>query len=212
MLIDLVKAKVKDDSGRLTDTDDYLPAIDGALERYSRHKPKVLVVDVDADLLPGLPLPAAWVEEFSTIKQVEYPVGSQPPQILDAADWYLYRAPQGWRLYLVGEQPAFGATARLTITTLRNAGDIPAGDLDAVTCLAAASCLETLASLFVQTSDPTIQADVVNYRTKSGEAAARAKRLRQLYQEHIGIGAESSVAAAGAVAAPPRTSRSRLTH
>jgi hypothetical protein len=127
MLIDLVKAKVKDDSGRLTDTDDYLPAIDGALERYSRHKPKVLVVDVMADLLPGLPLPSAWVEEFSSVQRVEYPVGQQPPALLDAADWYLYRAPQGWRLYLVANQPGFGETVRLTFTTLRNAGDIPAG-------------------------------------------------------------------------------------
>lgn len=212
MLIDLVKGKVKDDSLRLTDTDDYQPAIDGALERYSRHKPKVLVVDVTADLEPGLPLPAAWVEEFSTLKQVEYPVGQQPPSLLDGADWYLYRAPQGWRLYLVGEQPAFGNTVRLTFTTLRNAGDIPAGDLDAVTYLAAAACLETLASLFVQTSDPTIQADVVNYRTKSGEAAARAKRLRQLYNEHIGVDAEGGVAAAGAVASPNRPASGRLTH
>lgn len=212
MLIDLVKAKVKDDSGRLTETDDYQPAIDGALERYSRHKPRVLVVDVQADLLPGLPLPDAWVEEFSTVKRVEYPVGRQPAALIDSADWYLYRAPQGLRLYLVGPQPGFGEAVRLTITTLRTAGDIPAGDLDAVTCLAAAACLETLASLFVQTSDPTIQADVVNYRTKSGEAAARAKALRKLYQDHIGIDAEGGVAAAGAVAAPPRAARGRLTH
>lgn len=212
MLLDLVKAKVKDDSGRLTDADDYQPAIDGALERYSRHKPKVLVVDVLADLELGLPLPSAWVEEFSTVQQVEFPVGQQPPVFVDPADWYLYRAPQGWRLYLVNEQPLFGTAVRLTITTLRNAGDIPAGDQDAVTCLAAAACLETLASLFVQTSDPTIQADVVNYRTKSGEAAARAKRLRQLYHEHIGIDAEGGVAAAGAVTAPSRPARGRLTH
>jgi hypothetical protein len=64
----------------------------------------------------------------------------------------------------------------------------------------------------VQTSDPTIQADVVNYRTKSGEAAARAKRLRQLYHEHIGINAEGGVAAAGVVTAPARPARGRLTH
>ena len=74
-LIDRVKDKVKDDSGRLSDLADYAPAIEAALAGYSKHKPKTLVRDLSGTGGHDLALPAEWDPEFSSILRVEYPAG-----------------------------------------------------------------------------------------------------------------------------------------
>ena len=45
-----------------------------------------------------------------------------------------------------------------------------------------------------------IDADAVNYRTKSAEFAARAKRLLQLYKDHMGLKEDDTATPAAAVA------------
>lgn len=211
-LIDLVKSKVKDDSGRLTDPDDYVPAVAAALAKYSKDRPGDLVDDVAGAGTHDVGLPESWVEEFSRVKAVEYPVGRVPEALLRPSEWRIYRAPTGPFLRLIYAAPPAGSLVRVTITVPRAEADIVSGDLDAVACLAASFCCETLANLFAQTSDPTIAADVVNYRTKSGEFAARAKRLRQLYLDHLGIDADGGTAASLTTAAAPATDRIRMTH
>lgn len=212
MLLDLIRAKVKDDSGRLTDAADYLPAIDAALERYSKHRPREAVVDVLGAGVCDLDLPQAWVEEFSRLLQVEYPVGLVPEALLDPGAWRLYRAPVGLQLRLLEVTPAAGEAVRLTITTLRNEQEVPRGDLDAVACLGASICLRTLAALYGQTSDPTIQADVVNYRSKTDEFRRLADALEEAFTTHLGVDPKGGVAAASTVAAAPASGRTRLTH
>jgi hypothetical protein len=211
-LLDLVKNKVKDDSGRLTDAADYIPAIGGALERYGKHRPKEIVKDCAGAGSHDVALPAEWVEGFSAIRRVEYPVGAIPETLLDPGDWYLYRTPTGLALRLPDALPAASESVRLTITAPRAEADIPAGDVDAVACLAASTCLRTLAALFGQTSDPTIQADVVNYRSKTDEFRRLADSLEERFNVHLGVDPKGGVAAASAVAAPPRGGRTRLTH
>lgn len=211
-LLDLVKAKVKDDSARLTEVDDFDPAIVAALELYGKHRPKLLVVDADGADSHDLELPEEWVEEFSRIEQVEYPIGLVPATLLDPADWQVYRSPTGPVLRLVEIIPATGESVRLTITVPRLETEVYPGDLDAVASLAASICCETLANLFTQTSDPTIAADVVNYRSKSGEFTKRAKRLSELYHRHLGIDPEGPAPAGMVVAQPAETRRARLTH
>ncbi|HRR87635.1 MAG TPA: hypothetical protein P5316_21730 [Phycisphaerae bacterium] len=211
-LIDLVKSKVKDDSGRLTDDDDYSPAVAAALAKYSKDRPGELVDDVNGAGTHDVDLPDGWVEGFSRVSSVEYPVGLVPEAYLPERDWRIYRGPDGPVLRLLREVPSIGSPVRVTITVPRVEADIVSGDLDAVGCLAASFCCETLANLFAQTSDPTIAADVVNYRTKSGEFAARGKRLRQLYLDHLGIDADGGFPAASVKASAPETDRVRLTH
>lgn len=212
MLIDLVKSKVKDDSGRLTDDDDYLPAIAAALATYSKHNPKSLVADLAGTGGHDLDLPAGWVEDLSTIRRVEYPLDEIPANLVDPDDWIIYEAPTGLQLRLIVDTPAIGEAVRLSYTGARVEDDVPAQDLDAVACLAASYCMQTLASLFVQTSDPTIAADVVNYRTKSGEADRQAKALKRRYTDLLGIKENDTVPAAMTTARSRRSGRTRLTH
>lgn len=211
-LLDQVKSKVKDDSGRLTDGDDYLPAIDAALERYGKHLTRELVKDVPGGGSHDVELPAEWVEEFSRVVRVEYPVDEVPAVLLDADRWHIYQAPAGPVLRLLDEEPLETESVRLTITVPRAEANILQGDLDAVASLAASYCCETLANLFAQSSDPTIAADAVNYRSKSGEFSRRAKRLSELYHQHLGIDPEGPAPAAAVVAQAPAPVRGRLTH
>lgn len=211
-LLDLVKSKVKDNDLRLDDGADFLPAIDGALQRYSAHNPRVAVADLDGADSHDLDLPTDWVEDFSAIKAVEYPIGEIPEVYLDAADYRLYQSPTGWALRLFDVAPATGESVRLSYTLPRLEATVPQNDFDAVACLAAADCCERLANLYTQTGDPTIGADVVNYRSKGAEYASRAKRLRELYAAHIGVDEKGGPPAATTTAQPPRPSRARLTH
>jgi len=207
-----VMNKVKDDSGRLTDVDDYYPAIDAALERYGKHRPRELVKDVQGAGSHDVNLPDEWIEELSRVVRVEYPVDEVPASLLADDRWQIYQAPTGPVLRLLDEEPSATESVRVTITVPRTEVNIQQGDLDAVASLAASYCCETLANLFAQTSDPTIAADAVNYRSKSGEFARRAKRLSELYHQHLGIDPEGPAPAAAMVASPPDPARGRLTH
>ena len=133
--------------------------------------------------------------------------------MLAANEWELYLAPTGEILRLMTSPlPPAGDAVRVSYMLPRTEATVRRGDMEAVANLAAAICSETLASLFAQTSDPTISADAVNYRTKSAEFAARAKRFRQLYQDHFGAGGDVGPVAALVTADPPPQSRGRLTH
>jgi len=212
-LLDRVQGKVKDDSGRLSDETDYLPAIVAALEQYSEDRPLSVPVDLAGNGTADIELPEDWESEFSRVKAIEYPVGMVPAALLDPEEWKLYLAPEGERLrLLLSVPPADAVPVRVTYTLPREEATILRGDAEAVANLAAAICSETLASLFAQTSDPTISADVVNYRTKSTEFASRAKRFRQLYLDHFGVAGESGPVAALVTAPPPASHRGRLTH
>ncbi|MDA8137987.1 MAG: hypothetical protein M0036_04965 [Desulfobacteraceae bacterium] len=202
-LIDLVQAKVKDDSGRLTEAEDYISAVNASLERYSLHRPSELILDVQGAGIHDVNLPDQWVDGFSQVLKVEFPIGEIPEALIADDAWRIYRAPDGPVLRLIDETPLATASLRLTITVPRQEASIQPGDLEAVANLAASFCCDTLANLFASTSDPTIAADVVNYRSKSTEYARRAKELRRLYQEHMGINEDGSAQAAMTLAPAP---------
>jgi hypothetical protein len=195
-----VVGAVKDDAGKLANPDDYDRNIHGAIARYSRHRPDLDVVDVTGNGTHDYGLPTGWVDEFSMIDSIEYPSGDVPASFLDSQDYGIYRTPTADKIRLVSNEPSATETFRLTFTIPRTATTIPANDEEALVNLAASLCCEDLANAYAQTGDSTLNADVVNYRTKSTEFAARAKRLMALYKEHLGIKEGDSTSAASAVA------------
>jgi hypothetical protein len=78
-------------------------------------------------------------------------------------------------------------TCRHTAPTVSVDSTIPDADFEAVCDYAGALCCEALAARYAQTNDSTIQADAVNYRTKSQEYLGIAKALRKRYDEQVGI-------------------------
>ena len=198
-LVSLVTSKVKDDSGKIS-TSDLDSQISEALTRYSCSRPNRSTVDVIGNGTHDYSLPAGWIEGFSEIRDIEYPIGQIPALLLDDDDYAIYESPTGKKLRLLGDAPHASESFRITFSVPHIAPDtVPQNDLAALACLAASLCLEMLANAWIQSSDSTIAADSVNYRSKSQEAASRAKQMMKLYKEHLGLKEEDTVPAASAI-------------
>jgi len=198
-LIDDVKAKVKDTSGKLVDPTDFDSNISEAISIYSKYRPREVVEDITGDGGHDYALPTAWDSGFSHVRDIEYPVDAVPETMLEDEDWKIYRLPAGEKLRLINATPAATETFRVRHTALHTEATIPAADIDAVANLAAALCCEMLANAFAMTGDPAILADAVNYHSKSGEFSRRAKQFRELFNRFLGIRDGTIVTAASAV-------------
>ena len=206
-LIDLIRGKVKDDSGKLSDPDDLTSSATEALNRYSKARPLEVVVDIPGSGSHDCNLPDDWIEGFSSIIQVEYPVDSIPARVIDRRHYLMYSSPNGKKLRIMIANPTADEMVRQTYTILHSEDSVPPVDLEAVANLAASICLRQLAAAFGQTSDSTIQADTVNYRSKADEFRRLADSLEGLYRSHLGIKDNDTVAAASVTATPPESSR-----
>jgi hypothetical protein len=194
----LVEKAVRDDSGRIGPTD-IDAAIGLAVSRYSQDRPRYAVEDLAANDSSALPLPAAWEGEFSSIAGLEYPLGSFPPEMLDRERYGVYQAPSGFELRL-DFTPASDVRATYAIAhVLSDAEDtIPLRHREALTCWAAAYCLEQLAAFYAGQTDSTIQAERVERGGPARDYAARAKALRARYFSELGV-EEKKAAPAGVV-------------
>ncbi len=212
----LVDDLVRDDTGRIV-TADRDEAIARAVARYGKDRPRVKVEDVVAPGGNYLSLPAGWQADFSSLQSIEYPVGDRPATLLEQDGYALYQTPSTSEIHLDSAINA-GRSVRVSYT-IRHAVDgtgdtIRAEDREAVSCWAAALLLDQLAAWFTGSSDSTIQADSVDRRSKGGEYAARAGKLRKRYFDELGIDERKSVAAGVVVDldASDSQGRDRLLH
>lgn len=208
-LSDHIRSKVKDDSGKL-DLSDYDYAATEALNRYSKVRPRAVVVDVSGSGSYDCDLPDDWIDGFSDMLQVEFPVDRFPANVIDRRDYSIYAGPNGKKLRILIAQPDTDEMVRQTYTLMHTEATVPSVDLEAVANLAASICLRQLAAAFGQTSDSTIQADTVNYRSKADEFRRLADSFEGLYKTHLGIKDNDTVAGAMSVAPPPDSTRPRL--
>ncbi|MEA5113023.1 MAG: hypothetical protein VB050_03265 [Geobacteraceae bacterium] len=211
-LIDDVRAKTKDTGQKLDDPGDYAAAVTEALKRYSKHRPRLICEDLAGNSTHDLAMPAGWTEGISAIVSVEYPVGTVPETLLESDDWAEYMTPAGKKIRLMHDAPSAAEHVRVLYQAVHTEVTLPATDLEAVANLGASICQRLLAALYAQTSDPTIGADVVNYRSKADEFRRLADANEAQYNGHLGIGKDTPAAAAMAVAKPTDNKRVRLTH
>lgn len=164
-------------------------AIENARLRYSSDLERVLVVDVEWLALGyDAPMPTDWVEG-SSLRQAEYPVGEQPPALVDLA---VYQGPDGLRLAAV-EQLDAGSVVRVTFaaphllqSTPTAVDTIPLKHRLAVAQLAASLLCAQLATRYSGQRDTAIGADVSQAETRAREYSTRAKEYRTGY--YIGTG------------------------
>ena len=162
--------------------------------RYSKDRPRTVVSDVAGagtiDIaLPQISGSITFDPAFGFIKSIEFPIGSVPPELVDDQDWILYETPTGYVIRFTALNPAASDLLRVTWTTphLEDASTIPFNDYGAVSDYAASLCFDKLAASYLQTVDPTLSSDAVNYRSKSSEALAMSKAYRKRYFDHMGI-------------------------
>jgi hypothetical protein len=174
-----------------------------AVTVYSRSRPREKAYDMAGTNGYEFALPSDWVEDFSAPRSIEYPLGDQQPTFIPIEDVALYRSPTGLKLRFLRDTIATTKTARLLYTVPHTVSDttstIPSTDEDGVAAAAAGLACEALANHYAKTTDSTIGADAVSYRTKSQEYAARAKRLMALFRESLGLKEDGAAAPASGV-------------
>jgi len=174
---------------------DKILAINMAVKEHSKHKPLVVVEDVDGDggfdyALSDL---ASWSEGFSSIKSVEYPVDDddETPDILQANEWMIYAKPTGKVLRFLSDTPTAAEDIRVSYTALHtctgSACTVEDFDEEAVQALAAAYFCDFISTYYAQSQDSIIGADSVDHKSKASEYATRARRYREYYSHHMGI-------------------------
>ncbi len=193
-------AEVKDESEKLDDPDDYDNSIKAALTEFSRQIPDVTVKDIVGSGTNDQDLPVGWINDFSGIKQIEYPIGDVPAAYLDNDEYLIYSAPTGDKIRLLNNRPAVTESIRVSYTILRIPTTVPEGDVEAFILLASSFCLDKLANAWLQMNESTIAADSVDRNSKSRDATARAKAMRVLYRSHLGLKEDDTTKAAAATA------------
>lgn len=184
---------LRDAAGKLPSGDRDALLVQAIVQRYSADRPREIASDQAGNGTALLDLPVsgsdAFEEGFSAIRLIEFPTGNVPPSFLLDEEWQMYRTPSGLKIMLLETTPAASDMLRLTWTARHpNDGSTVADpDFEAVCDYAAALCYEALAAIYTQTSDPTLAADSVNYRTKGQEYLSLAKEARRRYFQHMGI-------------------------
>lgn len=201
-LIELVIAAVQDAATRLTQ-DDYTNAITAALARYSKGKPRILVRDLPGTASHDLALPVEWSPDFSAVRSLEYPIGNVPADILQSDCWALYQSPTSIVIRLTDLAPANTESVRCTFTVLHTEATLPVVDQDAVAELAASNCLYQLSAAAGNNMDSTIQADSVDYQSKTDQYRRLAADLRKKALTSLGLDDDNVTPPASVVAAPP---------
>lgn len=175
--------------------DEKRKAIDMAIKKYSKDKPKIRVQDITGDSGFEYAVSALtyWADDFSVIKTIEYPVDDddETPDILLDEEWMVYEKTTGKVIRFLEDEPNTDESFRVTYTALHVCSDstctISSIDENAVQALAASFCCEMLAVKYTPIGDSTIDADSVDHKSKASEYARRAKGLKQIYLEHMGI-------------------------
>jgi hypothetical protein len=211
--IDAITPVISDGGGWVTDSLDRFIQ-QAILQRYSKDCPLELVSDVAGNGTSFLALPVAFPgaaavpavgntpavaaipaqfgifdPKFSSVRQIEYPIGNVPEEDVRPEDWQIYRTPTGYQLQLMAFVPQPGELCRITWTAQHapDGSTVAQADFYAVCDFAASLCLEAMAARASQFGDNTMGADTVNYRSKSQEFLSLAKAKRKSYFNHFGI-------------------------
>lgn len=211
-----IAAYVRDDVDAITDSD-LDAALEGAVARYSKHRPRTLVEDLAA-ASRALALPASWDAALpSALVAIEYSTAGCPPMPRPISHWEIYLEPTRTVLRYSGPDsvsrvaegyapPADGESVRVTYTASHvvdpTTDTVPASDREAVAAWAAAELLDQLAARGAQASDTTIAADGVEHIAQVRSYRAIAKSHRDRYYELLGLqrSAEMRPGATSAVA------------
>lgn len=196
-----VNAKLQDKGSFLTG-DEVDECIISALNILNVDMPNQIPVDIDGlDTVKNYAIGTDFVKGYSQEKKLEHIVSSatdddRPVFLRKTDDWFIYEDPtkaagSQMRLRLKLTQPSTGDTLRLTISTpfvlLPTSTIETVRDGQALSAKALQLCFEALAARFTQTTDPTIDADAVDYGGAPDRFLLLARDWRNIYNHLAGL-------------------------
>lgn len=142
--------------------------------------------------------PSDWIDGFSRLEAIEYPSGNQEPIYLDKEKFQLYHNGTVEKIRFIDAEPSasqnFIVTYTIPHTLTDSANTIYEADFNAVCHLTAGLTLLSMANKYTQSSEPTIAASAVAFRTKSDRCRAVAEEQFKLYAKAMQQDEEVSAA------------------
>lgn len=167
--------------------------LDESLSIYSRFNPLVKTKEYSGNETDTYSLPNDWLNNFSLINFIEYPVKEQPRAELKKEEYevYLDADDNNYKIRFAfnigaGEKFRINYTAPHTFGN-DNTVTAPDGDFYCISNIGAYLYLIALASAFIQNVSSTLDADRINYQTKTSEARRMAKEYLTQAASHLGI-------------------------
>ena len=178
------------------DSDDYDQSILSAVNVFTRHLPSVLRIPITGDGSSTYSMPAGWINEFSRLLNIEFPVGEVPPVYLDNDRFTIYQSSSSeWKIMLFDEKPISAQTFVVYFTGTRTSVQIPDGYLEAFLWLCSGLILSKFANSYLSSTDSSISADVVDFITKAEKYREQADYWIKKYEMFMGVGKGSIQAA-----------------
>ena len=198
------------DTAEKLQPDDKNRLLSQAVLIYSKDRPREIIHELTGDAVAyDFAMPSTWIEGFSNIiGKIEYPADDyQNPAYIEADEWVFFKklvaSVTTTYIRFTTFTPASSKKARFLFTVPHTLSDtsntIVDNDIEAVITLTASFCFWALAAKFAQTTDPSIDADVIDYQRKSDLYSALAKEKLAIYNSLMGLGAEAKGAAAAGV-------------
>jgi len=195
------------DTAEKLQPDDKSRLLSQAVLIYAKDRPLEIVHEITGDGTSyDFAMPSSWIDGFSNIiGKIEYPADDyQNPTYIEDDEWVFFRklvtTVTTKYIRFTTFIPSLNKKARLIYTVPHTLNDttntIIDNDIEAVVTLTAALCFWALAAQFAQTTDPSIDADVIDYQRKSDIYTALAKEKLAIYNSLMGIGKEAEGAAA----------------
>lgn len=202
-LVEVIKAKLSRPAD--VKAEDYQAVIDEAIAVYSKHRPRILVVDTTGDGTFEYSMPSGFEEEFSAILSIEYPYNTTnqyPIYIDEGRDFSVYRDDTALKLRFLNSTPSAAQTFRMTFTALHtittSSSTVPSIDTQCLVNLAAALMAEQLAADFENRAPSTYPDATIDLRSKAQEWQTQADRYYTQWNKCMGIeeggGPEAAVA------------------
>lgn len=172
--------------------------INEALNIYSKYSPLVKTKEYTGTNSDTYDLPEDWLVDFSLINFIEYPVKQQPRAELSKLDYEVYLDADDDKYkvrfisnFSTGDKFRLNYTAPHSFNTENNNVTAPDGDFYCICNIGAYLYLIALASAFVHSKSSSIDADTVNYQSKSGEARRIAKEYLTQVATWLGVSVKS---------------------
>jgi hypothetical protein len=169
--------------------------ISRAVRQVNHDFPFRLVKDITGDNTRDYAMPTEFQKGFSDIESVEVPAGEIPPVFRDRGDdWFIYEDPTQspvLRLKFKETTPTATETIRVILTTPHTLTSATSTVEDERTFLgiiykAAVFAFRGLAARFAQTTNPTIDANTVDFAGRSQNFLFLSERWEQNYRGIIG--------------------------
>lgn len=197
------------------DTDDIDRCINSALDIFSQHLPDVAVTAVTGNGTGLYFVPTTWVNEFSFITDIEYPINRIPPSYLDKEMYDVFKDTDGkYNIRMYTLTPSASDSFRVSHTIVRKSITIPFSYIEAFCWLAISLCFNQLANAYIQVTESSISVDRVNFGAIAVNYANRATMYMTLYQKYMGVSEQnnSPISHIGKVASSYPFGIERLTH